>query len=82
MTSAHGYVPYTHGCRCDVCREAARLYRRQQRARRLTSGEIVHGVRAAYDAGCRCYPCCAARSAALPRDRQTRAMRVALRASS
>lgn len=28
----HGYGPYTRGCRCDVCREAKRVYQAQRRA--------------------------------------------------
>jgi hypothetical protein len=27
----HGYVAYTHGCRCEVCREAKSTYMRQRR---------------------------------------------------
>jgi hypothetical protein len=55
---AHGYGPYSRGvCQCDVCRTAARDYRRAQRARRLASPLLVHGLRASYDAGCRCDPC-------------------------
>lgn len=32
MTEAHGYVPYTKGCRCDTCRAAKAEYMRQRRA--------------------------------------------------
>jgi len=30
--SDHGYVPYTRGCRCDVCRQAKADYMRARRA--------------------------------------------------
>lgn len=30
--SGHGYVPYTRGCRCDVCRAAKAAYSRARRA--------------------------------------------------
>jgi hypothetical protein len=29
---AHGYVPYTHGCRCAVCKDAKARYVRDRRA--------------------------------------------------
>ena len=30
--SEHGYNRYTHGCRCEVCREAKADYQREKRA--------------------------------------------------
>lgn len=30
----HGLLPYTRGCRCDVCRAAAAAYKRERRAAR------------------------------------------------
>lgn len=32
MTDAHGYGPYTNGCRCDVCKAAKADYQRAKRA--------------------------------------------------
>lgn len=62
MSADHGYASYANGCRCEVCRAAARLYRREQRAARLASGQIEHGLTAGYDCGCRCPDCRDARS--------------------
>lgn len=47
MTDAdHGYVTYTRGCRCTVCREAKRLYIRERRAAGLEiDHRRLHGVR-------------------------------------
>lgn len=59
--SGHGYSRYTHGCRCEVCREAKRLYEKQRRAERLATGDIHHGTRHGYDSGCRCVDCRIAR---------------------
>lgn len=69
----HGtYSGYTrHGCRCDGCREAARIYRRRYRTRsQFGSGKCVdrhetcphvdleHGTMTSYTGhGCRCDPC-------------------------
>lgn len=33
MTASHGYVPYTRGCRCAVCKVAKANYMRARRAR-------------------------------------------------
>lgn len=65
----HGYVAYTKGCRCAVCREAARVYRRANRAGRLTAGTLNHGTRTAYDCGCRCERCLDARKAIYQREK-------------
>ena len=49
----HNASGYKSGCRCDVCREAIREYRREHKppVRR-------HGTESAYmNAGCRCEPC-------------------------
>lgn len=68
----HGYGPYSRGvCRCDVCREAARIYRRNQRAERLAAPRLRHGLRATYDCGCRCKRCMKARAAAYARLEKT-----------
>jgi hypothetical protein len=70
----HGYGPYTQGCRCGVCREAKRVYTRQQRAywstlrrlaersgrRHVVSG-VTHGYSGYQNFHCRCVTCCAAR---------------------
>jgi hypothetical protein len=64
----HGYVPYTHGCRCQVCKDAKAAYQRDLRAdatRNAQPGVMAaggkHGTRAAYkDRGCRCDQCTAA----------------------
>lgn len=65
---AHGYAAYSGGrCRCvEICRPAAKDYRRQQRAKRLAwlqanPDDTGHGSRAAYDCGCRCKACQEAR---------------------
>lgn len=31
MSESHGYVPYTRGCRCEVCRAAKSDYMRERR---------------------------------------------------
>jgi hypothetical protein len=50
----HGYGGYSHGCRCDICREAKREYRRsrqpsadlcQERRACGTSNGYAHGCR-------------------------------------
>lgn len=83
--SAHGYVAYTHGCRCDECRAAKAAYMRQKRrAARDYAGQLIavdgsryvapgitHGTYAGYqDARCRCLECTAAK-AAVDRQRRT-----------
>jgi hypothetical protein len=63
--SDHGYGSYSHGCRCQVCKDARAAYSRNQRAeaaRRARPGQSVegvkHGTRRAYkDRGCRCEQC-------------------------
>jgi hypothetical protein len=65
----HGtYSAYgRHHCRCDKCRDAHNERVRRNRADRLASGRLSHGTRAAYDCGCRCAPCRAARTGAYNR---------------
>lgn len=65
----HGYGAYSSGrCKCDdICRPAARTYRRAQRATRLVyllanPSDPAHGRRASYECGCRCAPCTAAKT--------------------
>lgn len=56
----HGLGGYTnYGCRCSVCRDAAREWQRQRRSRRLMEGfdDQQHGTQTAYSAGCRCDVC-------------------------
>lgn len=67
----HGYTGYsTHGCRCDICREAKRAYQaalRDRRAAARKSGEAAptHGTRTTYvEYRCRCTPCVNAQRAA------------------
>ena len=71
MTDNHGYSAYSHGCRCDVCREAKRDYIRERRRGGLelalergrlgtprAAGPIRHGSQYAYyERGCRCTEC-------------------------
>lgn len=61
-TSPPSHGVYTHGCRCDDCREAHRSYTRERRAKSLADGTLSHGTRSTYDAGCRCERCVWARS--------------------
>lgn len=44
-------------CRCEACREYQRARVARSRAERLARGELTHGKRSAYDAGCRCDQC-------------------------
>lgn len=37
--AGHGYVRYTRGCRCEVCREAKNAYMRQRRAEARTEAQ-------------------------------------------
>ena len=71
-TSPHGgFSRYWHlGCRCDKCVKAQRVRVRENRRKRLASGELNHGTRSAYDAGCRCDQCRAARAAAYGREKK------------
>lgn len=63
--SEHGYVPYTRGCRCDVCRKAKAEYMSKRRQAAVAAreaggpvGPLKHGTRYAYEErGCRCSPC-------------------------
>lgn len=53
-----------HKCRCDECKEAARDYKRQYKARLLTTlnahpDDPRHGKLGSYQAGCRCDSCLA-----------------------
>ena len=86
----HGYVAYTHGCRCDTCREAKRAYVRASRAvasaKRERSPElgryiapgITHGTYSGYqNSHCRCLQCTAVKAS---RDRE-RYLRLKERAS-
>lgn len=61
----HGtWYSYTRGCRCDLCAEGARAYRRDARARAAASGDIPHGTANGYiNLGCRCGACRAANAA-------------------
>lgn len=78
-TDQHGYVAYTHGCRCDTCRKAKADYMRARRAkgralarhvqtktrRRYVAPIEAHGTRYGYEErGCRCIDCTDARTAA------------------
>jgi hypothetical protein len=52
--AAHGYSAYSHGCRCDICRQAAATYRRGWRRRRRVRREaagIANAARSAIRAG-------------------------------
>ena len=91
--SEHGYVAYTKGCRCDICRGAKADYMRERRALARTVAQrhtvsstgkrssrqnartpgatrhvapiARHGTRYGYEeAGCRCFDCTDARTAA------------------
>lgn len=56
--SSHAYL--RRKCRCDICRLAhnERIARgRRKRLHALIDGTAPHGVRASYDAGCRCNRC-------------------------
>jgi hypothetical protein len=74
----HGYIRYTKGCRCGVCREAKAAYMREKRAdlararkhinsrpnhgRNFVDG-ITHGYAGYQDYSCRCEVCKAAKVA-------------------
>ena len=66
MSITHGSVAgYDwHGCRCTRCTETHSSRVRRNRADRLAAGQLSHGTRSAYDAGCRCEACKQARRAA------------------
>lgn len=49
------------GCRCEACVAVHNARVRRNRAERLASGNLTHGARSAYDAGCRCTDCKRAR---------------------
>lgn len=58
-------------CRCDACRAYQNDRVARNRADRLASGNLNHGTRSAYDAGCKCGSCRLARRAAyLENERQ------------
>lgn len=66
--TAHGYGPYTRGCRCAVCVEAKRIYQAKLRERARAAVEVPdhvrHGSVATYvDYRCRCDACTAAKRA-------------------
>lgn len=48
-----------HRCRCEVCAEARREYRRAEHQRRVARARITaeHGTQLAYQQGCRCDRC-------------------------
>ena len=48
-----------HGCRCEICTEARRLYKAEEYAERLANPKITHphGSETAYNQGCRCKAC-------------------------
>lgn len=46
MGTAHGYIPYTHGCRCALCRAAKADY---QRAKRQAGYALANAVAAPGD---------------------------------
>jgi hypothetical protein len=75
MSYRHGtYTAYfRHWCRCDACRtyQADRI--RRIRADQLATGRLSHGLRSAYDAGCRCEPCRTVKRLADARYRERRA---------
>lgn len=63
--SGHGYGAYSHGCRCQICKDARAAYSRRQRAAAAANARpgrpvegVKHGTRRAYkDHGCRCGQC-------------------------
>ncbi|WP_460690208.1 hypothetical protein [Nesterenkonia suensis] len=65
-----------HKCRCEVCVEARREYKRAERVRRLDGfdpDKYEHGRTETYQAGCDCEPCAAAmRSFLAARNDQSR----------
>lgn len=65
-TPNHGtYTMYARrGCRCDSCKEYQRARVAKNRSDRLKTGNLSHGTRSAYDAGCRCMDCKVVRSLA------------------
>lgn len=70
----HGYITYTRGCRCDICRAAKAEYSRKQRAAaserraneftkgRYTVPDITHGYSGYANYGCRCWQCTEAKA--------------------
>lgn len=45
MSESHGYVPYTHGCRCEICRRAKAAYVRNRRgAARVLANKVGNGL--------------------------------------
>lgn len=64
MVTHATYSAYTQGCRCEQCKDAARQYQREYRARRreevLTEARVIHTGSGSYGYGCRCVECKAA----------------------
>ena len=63
--SGHGVNRYTNdACRCDVCREAMRVYQAKRRAQRRAwvdanglPPSVAHGANGYQNWGCRCDVC-------------------------
>lgn len=82
MVAEHGYVRYTRGCRCQVCRAAKAAYVRAKRAsaaelrsfavfwdERYVATGITHGGISGYqDHHCRCDACRLAKAEASERE--------------
>jgi hypothetical protein len=69
--SGHGYVPYTHGCRCAICTTAKREYIRKFRAQNVfgRGSSYRHGTCNGYvNYMCRCDLCCGWRKAKTARE--------------
>ena len=68
MTSSSKHGTYTmyarKKCRCDECRSYQNSRVSRNRAQRLADGNLSHGTRSSYDAGCRCTSCSRARQVA------------------
>lgn len=68
-TRQHGYVPYTRGCRCGICKAAKAKYmrdlrqgrREQARPNQYVNG-ITHGYAGYQEHMCRCEICTAAKT--------------------
>ena len=64
-----GYAYGKHKCRCDACRTYQNTRVAANRAARLARvGELTHGIRSTYDAGCRCTKCQGVRRKAYERE--------------
>ena len=64
MSECGTHNAYSHGCRCEPCREAHRTYVAERRKKALVEGTLSHGKRGTYEAGCRCWKCVEARRVA------------------